>query len=166
MAILIADTIVNVLTEGAVKVSIPCTGPDTFYKGAIVWTDTSGGTGLAQVGSLASGDRILGICAENITTTAANDLVTVYVRGLFQCPAMTNVTGADIGDFAVMDASGTITDNPADLVASGDITLDDNDAVLGRIVSYLNSLPVVELGNGTGMLFFQYGTTPAVTCLI
>lgn len=162
MAILAADSTVSMYGEG-LKVPMPCTGADIFYKGAIVWSDTSGGTGLAQVGSLAAGDRVLGICAEQTTTTAAGDLVPVYIFGAFEFPAMTNVTGADVGDWCVFDVSASITDNPADCVASGDITLAVNDAVVGKIVSYVNSRAIVQLGNWTGAI---YGTDATTVCFI
>ena len=153
MAVLTADAYMP--HEGdANKSTVIAAGALTFYKGAIVWGLAAGGASDAP----ASGDRILGICAAQTTTTAAGDYVEVYTSGTFSMPAMTNVTDADLGDLIVFDAGITITDNAADCVAAGDITLAASDAVLGRLVRYENSRPVVQI---TGLVGLIYDATAA-----
>lgn len=153
MAVLAANANVAIVGTGT-KISVPCGAADIFYEGAVVWTDETSPTATVSPVTVApaTGDRILGICARQVTTLAEGDLVDVYVDGTFAIKGMTNVTRHDIGEFVVYDAGTTITDNPADAVSAGDITLADNDAILGRLVSYVDSTAYVKLGDTTGLI--------------
>lgn len=123
-------------------ISVPCTAADIFYAGAIVWALAAGKFGVAP----AAGDRAVGICCKQVTTTAADQLVDIYIDGVFEFPTLASVTVADTGSGIIMPASGP-TDNPADCVSVEDATLAVNDCYIGRIVSWLNSKPIVRLDN-------------------
>lgn len=132
MAALSAD--VHIPHKGTpTKISLPATGADTFYAGALVFIDVSNNTGQVQVASLAATDVLAGICAKQVTTTAAGDLVEVYIDGVHALP-LSAVAATDVGSFAVCDINGTWTDNPADVVAAVDITLATNDVLVGPII--------------------------------
>lgn len=134
MAALAAD--VHIPHKGNIedwKISLPATGADTFYAGALAFIDVSNNTGQIQVASLAAGDVLAGIVAKQTVTTAAADLVEIYVGGLWAL-AVGGVAATDVGAFAVADVDGTLTDNEADLVASVDITIAANDILVGPII--------------------------------
>ena len=117
----------------AFKLGVKCVVADTFYAGALVYGDA--GTGLAQVSVPAAGDVLLGICAKTRTTTAANQIVEIYTRGLFALPIETPAEG-DVGDVAVVDIDdGGRTDNPTDAMTGADATLAANDILVGKIVA-------------------------------
>lgn len=140
MAALAAD--VQCSTAGkTTNVQLSCNAADTFYKGAIVFVDTGGG---AQV-TWAAGDRPVGICPYKQTTTAASQEVEVIVEGLVWLPLGTNIAAADEGDLLLLDADGTTTDNPGDMVAAGDITIAAGDMVIGRIVRVTSSAMLVNI---------------------
>lgn len=126
----------------ATKIEVPAIGADTFYAGALVYADAT--NGKAQVGSLAAGDFFIGICAKKTVTTAADDLVPIYVNGVVGFP-ISGTTSADIGKLTVIDASA-ITDNPADVKCSADITDAANDICLGQICSVLDGYAYTDLG--------------------
>lgn len=129
MAALAAD--VNCHAVGKTRnVQLSCNAADTFYRGAIAFTDTGGGVQVTW----AAGDRPIGVVPYQQTTTAASQEVEVITEGLVWLPVGTNVAAADEGDLLLLDADGTTTDNPADLVAAGDITIAAGDMVVGRIV--------------------------------
>lgn len=154
----------NISISGPVtKISVPCGAADVFYEGAVVWTDETSPTATVSPVTVApaTGDRVLGICARQVTTLAEGDLVDVYVEGVIGIAGMTNVTRHDIGELVVFDAGTTITDNPTDAVSAGDITLADNDAVLGRLVSYVDSVAYVKVGDFTGRIFAADATAVA-----
>jgi len=152
MAVLAKNANVALVGTGT-KISVPCGAADIFYEGAVVWVDETSPTATVSPITVApaTGDRILGICARQVTTTAEGDLVDVYIDGTFAIAGM-SVTRNDIGDLIVFDAGTTITDNPADAVAAGDITTADNDAILGVLVSYYDSTAYVRLGGLTGQI--------------
>lgn len=114
MAALSADAPV---TTGANTrlMKLPCTGADTFYAGAVVVYDLSGG--FVQVPTGGAADEIAGIVAEQVTTTAEGDDVLVYTEGEFLLPVDSAAQG-DVGDLVFRDISAN-TDNPADLLAAG-----------------------------------------------
>lgn len=153
MAVLAANANVALVGTGT-KISVPCGAADIFYEGAVVWADETSPTATVSPVTVApaTGDRILGICARQITTTAEGDLVDIYIDGTFAIKGMTGVTRHDIGDLIVYDAGTLITDNPADAVASGDIATADNDAILGVLVSYYDSTAYVRVGGLTGSI--------------
>ena len=129
MAVLAADA--NVETVGhATKCSFSANGADTFYRGAVLYADTGGGVQLVP----AAGDQIVGIVAQQVTTTAAGDEVEAYVDGVFWMPVGTNITAADEGTRIVNDMDSTQSDNVADFVSQADITVVANDQSLGYIL--------------------------------
>jgi len=130
MAALTADVHIPHLGPSPDKLSFPATGADTFFAGALVWLDISNNTGQVQVASIADGDIIAGICAKQVTTTAAGDLVELYINGTWAL-AVGSMVATDIGSAVVSDISGTITDNEADLVAAVDITIGAGDVLVG-----------------------------------
>ena len=115
MAVLAKNANVGLVGTGT-KISVPCGAADIFYEGAVVWTDETSASATVSPVTVApaTGDRILGICARQVTTTAEGDLVDIYIDGTFAIKGMTNVTRHDIGELVVFDAGTTITDNPAD----------------------------------------------------
>ena len=140
MAALAADVQCSV-TGTSRNAVLSCNAADTFYKGAIVFTDTAGG---AQV-TWAAGDRPVGVCPYQQTTTAASQNVEVIVEGLVWLPIGANVSAADEGDLLLLDADGTADDNPASMVAAGDITIAAGDVVVGRIVRVTSSAMLVYI---------------------
>lgn len=150
MAALTGDA--NVNFEGTPKkTTMYAAAAYTFRKGSLVWVDrTSGGAtvGYVQNTSIAAGDRILGICAEAVTTTAIGDPVSVYVDGVFSLPKAAGTTAADVGDYLIHDISATQTDNPADCVAGVDATVAANDVMVGRILRIENGQVVIDLKPG------------------
>lgn len=127
------------------KIEGPAVGAGTFYAGALVFADAS--SGLYQTGNaatLAAGDRFIGIVAETTVVTAANQLVPVYVGGVFGFK-VGSTDAADIGLVACIDSS-SITDNPDDVKVTTDITEAANDVAIGTVVSFHNSRAWVALG--------------------
>jgi len=115
------------------KLTVKAVGADTFYKGAFVFGDAA--NGKAQVTAPATGDVFLGVCAEQVVATAADDPVDIYVEGTFAFAMATPVEG-DVGDVCVVDiAGGTNTDNPADAVTGNDATLAATDILIGKILA-------------------------------
>ena len=155
MGVLTGD--VNVSTKGPVTYDkFPCSGADTFYQGAIVWVDlTSGGgtVGQAQVASLAAGDKVVGICTKQQTTTAAGQLIEVLTAGQVIFPLGSGVTLADIKDLLVHDDSDAYTDNYADMKAHGDVTLAANDMSIGVIMNADANGMTILIGEWTGRLY-------------
>lgn len=155
MAALAAD--INVSSLGTpLKAEFSCNAADTHYQGSIVYVDTAGG---AQV-TAAAGDRVVGISTTKQVTTAAGQLIEVYINGLFWVPLGTNIAAADEGERLVSDGP-TNSDNFADMVAAGDITLAANDACVGRIIRVTATQMLIAIGPDTGQLFVSIATTPA-----
>ena len=159
MAVLSPTVSTNVANlGGGVKVMGPCAAAgDIFYPGAILFSakiEASSPTGkinaLPTSGIL---ERFAGICSKLQTTTAADQLVEYYVGGVWLFPAIAAVSSADIGSWLICDKDGTLSDNPADLVSSNDVTKTTGDAVIGRIVGMdASSNIVVDCGCGGGLL--------------
>jgi hypothetical protein len=145
----------NVAVMGTpVKISVPCGAADIFYEGAVIWADFSSPSGSIIVNCApAAGDKVLGICARQVTTTALGDLVDIYTSGIFAVKGMTNVDASDIGGYAIFLAAA-LTDNPTDMVSTVDATETVNSCMVGKIVSYYDSTAYVELGPGvTGWIY-------------
>jgi len=129
MAALATD--VNFRTYGACnKFTFSGNVADIHYAGALLFTDTGGGVQAVP----AAGDYFAGIVSKQQTVVTAGDPVEAYVDGIFLLPTGTNIAAADEGDLAVIDISGTLSDNPADLVSNLDVTGAANDIVIGRIL--------------------------------
>ena len=142
MAALTAN--VNVSSEGTPKKSsAAANAADTFFAGAIVWSDTGGGVQVTA----AAGDRPVGICSEK-QIVSAGDLVEYYTFGDFWFPAG-SITAADELDRIGFDAA-TLTDNIADAVNVTGLTLATNDVVLGKIMRVANSRMLIHIGDLTG----------------
>jgi len=103
---------------------------DIHYGGALLFTDTGGGVQAVP----AAGDTFAGIVCYQQTVVTAGDPVEAYVDGLFLLPLGTNIAAADEGDLAIIDISGTLSDNPTDIVANLDVTGAANDICVGRII--------------------------------
>ncbi len=121
--------------------------PEVFYAGAVVWTDAA--NGLAQTAGGTTGDRVIGICAETVTTTAANQIVNVYVGGLMLIKYATPIVG-DTGQMLVSLASAANTDNPAELDATVAFGPATDDAAVGRILA-------IDTGVTAGWVQLQCG---------
>lgn len=148
MAALTGD--INCTTLGTPdKATFSANGADTFHRGAIVWIDTGGGVQSVP----AAGDRVLGISCRKQVTTAAGQEVEVYVEGEFWVPVGANITASDEGDYLMADADGTFTDNFSDTVSATDITIAENDAVVGQILRMKTGVMLVSITPGiTGRL--------------
>lgn len=149
MAVLAGNVIVG-QTGPMLKIAVQCAAADKFYAGAIAWYDQSGGGSKLTV-TPAAGDKVAGIVAHYKETLAADELVEIYIAGLVDFPAISNIDIADAGDLLIFDVSAAITDNYADCVT--DATLAANDAVVGRIKNVYNSRVYVLLGDVTGYIY-------------
>ena len=103
---------------------------DIHYAGALLFTDTAGGVQAVP----ANGDYFAGIVCYQQTVVSAGDPVEAFIDGLFLLPAGTNIAAADEGDLAIIDISGTLSNNPADIVSNLDATGAVGDIAIGRIV--------------------------------
>jgi hypothetical protein len=113
------------------KIAVKAVAADTFYAGALVFAD--GTTGKAQVVPAAT-DSFLGICAAQVVATAADDLVEIYVDGIWAL-AFTGVAEVDVGQTVVVDMSGgALSDNEADLVSAADATIVAGDILIGKCI--------------------------------
>lgn len=122
---------VYVTTIGAAdRAGFSANGADTFYKGALVFIDTNGGVQSVP----AAGDRCLGVSAFKQVTTVAGQEIEVFFEGLFWVPLGSGITAADEGDYLMMTAAGTLSDNFADTVSATDVPIDVNDLIIGQIV--------------------------------
>jgi hypothetical protein len=125
MAALSADLVLNYQGAQPTKIPVPMISALTFYKGALVFAD--GASGKAQI-LPASGDVFLGICAEQVVGTAADEIVEIYVDGVWLLPYTTPANG-DEGGMCKVDMGGTLSDNiadcngPATAAAAGDIAI-------------------------------------------
>jgi len=84
---------------------------DIHYGGALLFIDTAGGVQAVP----ASGDMFAGIVTVKQTVVAVGDPVEAFIEGFFFLPLGTNIAAADEGDLAIIDISGTLSDNPADI---------------------------------------------------
>lgn len=157
MAVLAADTLIPHFGNPR-KISVQCDAADVFYKGAVVWAKAAGYAVVAP----AAGDRPIGLCTQQVTTTAQGQLVEIYVEGLFSFPLGTGVTIADVGGRLIYDVSSAVTDNPSDTVSAEDTTLAANDATVGRILDVISSRAIIQIGGITGDLIVNFATTPTV----
>ena len=127
------------------KAPFSCNAADTFYQGAIVFTDAGGGVQVTHAATL---DRVLGISPKQQVTTAAADIVEVYVKGTFWVPVGSNISAADEGDMLMLDASETSTDDFADTVAmmdTGTYTAAIHDSVVGQILRVTSTQMLIHL---------------------
>ncbi len=129
------------------KVPIRVAGADEFYAGALVFAAAAGGAVALAAASL----PFLGIVTRHFTTTAAGDLIECFVDGVFKFPTISTITGADEGDALIMDASGTLSDNPADCVSAVDATIVVTDVLIGQILTVVSDGFFVQLKKGTGV---------------
>ncbi len=113
------------------KLTFAATAADTYYCGSLVFIIK--GTGKVQP-LAAANYNFAGICVEKQTIAAADDPVEVFVDGIFLLPIGSAISAADEGDLLIMDASGTLSDNPADLVSNLDATGVATDVVVGRVL--------------------------------
>lgn len=146
MAALTADVQIPALGATAVKLALPAVGADTFYAGALVYADAT--NGKCQV-TMAAGDRFLGICAKQKVVAAADELVDVYVDGIFLLP-FNGAAVDDVGEKVWMDTD-VATDNPADLLPDADITLAANDVLIGKCLGLSGSSGWVKLHTIAGL---------------
>ena len=114
------------------KLAVKAIGADTFYKGALVYADAA--NGKAQVSVPATGDVFIGICAEQVVATAADDLVDIYVDGLWSLNVTTPAV-ADVGLAFFMNVDGTPTDNANDAIQPGDAALANTDILIGKLLA-------------------------------
>jgi hypothetical protein len=156
MAVLAADQ--NISTVGPVTITPhSANAADTYFRGAIVFIDVDGGVQVTNATDAA--DRCLGISPKQQSPTAAGDIVQVITCGNVWLPVGTNIAAADEGDFAVGDDSGTITDNPGDIVAAGDITPEAGlDTCLGKILRVTSTQMLIAISPAlTGNLYAANG---------
>jgi hypothetical protein len=146
MAALAAD--VNCSTVGHV-ITAPFSNnvADIYYRGSIVYIDTAGGAQVVP----AAGDMAIGISPKK-QDVAAGAIVDVLIFGLVWLPLGSNIAAADEGDIAMLDISAIQSDNPADLVAQGDITLAANDVSVGRIMRCTSTQMLIFIGPNTGAI--------------
>jgi hypothetical protein len=153
MAALTQDANACQVGGGGVKVVGPAHQADTFYAGALLFALNVHTTGkVSCVPTSGTAERFLGICSKRQVTTAADQLVEYFVGGVFLFPAIASIDATEIGSFLVADKSGTISDNPADLVAAGDITPLTGDCVIGRIVGLDGSSNIYVDLNVAGLI--------------
>ena len=111
------------------KLKVKAIGADTFFAGALVFAD--GTSGKAQVVPAAT-DSFLGICAKQVVATAADQLVEIYVDGIWAL-AFAGVAEADVGQVVIVDMDGgALSDDEGDLVAAADSA--GNEPVAGDIL--------------------------------
>lgn len=130
MAALSADLVLNYQGRQPTKIPVPAIGADTFYKGALVFTDGTNGKAQAVP---ASGDMFIGICAEQVVAAAADDIVEVYCDGVWLLPYTTPVQ-ADVGGMCKVDMGGTLSDNIADCLGPATAAA-ANDIAIGVILA-------------------------------
>lgn len=150
MAALTAD--INISTDGDITITpVKADAADVFYQGAICWADLDA-SGDAIVGSIAAGDRVLGVCMKYVNA-ADGDLIPILVGGCIWFPAITGIDATDVGSLITFDA-GTLTDNIDDADSSAALTLAANDAAVGKLIRYDSSLGcLVQIGNMTGLIY-------------
>ncbi len=112
------------------KIALPAVGADTFYAGAILYADET--SGKVQT-TPAAGDSFVGICAKQVVAAAADDLVEVYVGGVWAL-AYASAAEGDQGDVVVSDTSGTKSDNEADLVTLALAAFATDDVLIGKMI--------------------------------
>jgi len=118
------------------KMGIKCVGADTFYAGAFVFADATNGKAQVTDPNAGDSDRFLGVCAKTITTTAADQLVEVYVNGVFAFRPSVAIVEGDIGDVLVLDDDGgSLSDDPGDAVTGAAATLAADDILIGKILA-------------------------------
>lgn len=112
-----------------VRIPVRATAADEYYLGAAIFAKAAGRASPAG----ASGDTFIGICGERKTVTAQDELVDVYVEGVFLLPMASGAVGAD-GTVLAFDVTGTVSDNFADAVSLA--ALAAGDIVIGKILSF------------------------------
>jgi predicted RecA/RadA family phage recombinase len=141
MAVLAADINVN-YRGNPTKFDFLCTAADIYYAGALVFIIK--GTGKVQP-LAAANYNFAGICCKQVTTTAAGQAVECFIDGIFEVPLGANIAAADEGDILLMDASGTLSDNPADLVANLDVTGVVTDVCVARLLQAKTATMWIQL---------------------
>jgi len=147
MALLAADVHIPVLAGSGVKLGIPAVGADTFFAGALIAGDQTNGK-CQVMGSPAStdGDTFLGICAKQKVVAAADELVEVYISGIFLIP-FTGAVVTDVGQRLFMDLD-VDTDNPGDTLIEAEITVADGDFYIGNVKVISGTSGWVEIRTG------------------
>ena len=138
MAALTGDNNKISLIGGAIKIQGPCNSADTYFNGALLFAlNVHHGTPTGLVTclpTLSAIDVFLGICAKQVTTTAASQPVEYFVGGIWLFPQPTAaVTSVSIGDYLIMLKGGTVTDSCMDLVIGGAAPTATS-AIIGQIV--------------------------------
>jgi hypothetical protein len=123
------------------KLRMPCAAATTFYKGALVWAAAA--SGKAVTDAFSAGDLFLGICAKKVVTTAADQMVEVFVDGIWGFK-ISGTTSADMGHKAIIDASAD-SNNPDDVISTIDATEAAGDILLGGILTVYDSRAWVKL---------------------
>lgn len=139
MAALSADIMLPTYGD-AMPIDVPCNAAGTFFNGQCVFVDATSGKAVVTPGSA---DRFIGFSAKNQTTTAADQLIQVYVDGIFGV-LVSGSNAADIGKTCCVDNSA-ITNNPSDLVVTTDITEAVSDRAIGTVLSFHSSRAWVKL---------------------
>ena len=143
MGVLAADALANEASGSNIEtLGRPCSGADTFYRGAVVYLDAA--TCTVQVVP-ASGDIILGICTKTQTTTAANELVEVVTAGAVWLPLGTGVAADNAGDLVCQDITATQSDNPADFIPLDDLTPAAGDTAIGPLLGLTATQMLVRI---------------------
>ena len=101
---------------GELSMNGSVTGADTFYKGACLSVDADTAVGTVELDN-ANVDQAWGICENRLVATAAGDLVTGWVRGVFWLTG--NTAGLVIVNHGLTLGETAGSDDPADLVISG-----------------------------------------------
>ena len=147
MGVLTADLTLNWQGPQPTKIPVLAIAADTFFKGALLFADGTNGKIQALP---ASGDVFIGICAEQVIAAAADDIVEVYVDGVWLLPYTTPAQG-DVGGMCKVDLGGTLSDNiadclgPATAAAAGDIAIG---VILGIGTSFESTVGWVKLFPG------------------
>ncbi len=131
MAALSADVHIPRLGGPVTKIAIKAVGADTFYAGALVFAD--GTNGKAQAVPAAT-DSFLGICVKQVVAAAADDLVEIYIDGVWALQ-FAGAAEVDVGTGVFVDiGGGALTDNETDLVSGADATPVAGDILIGKCI--------------------------------
>lgn len=116
----------------------------TFYAGGLCFIKKGTG-GVVHIP--VANYNFAGVVTKTVSATSGVTYVEVFTNGMVLLPTGAAITVADEGDLAIMDASGTLSDNPADIVSNLDATGAATDVVIGRIMQAATEGMWIHIGH-------------------
>ena len=162
MAALTADVSIQ-YKANPVKFSVAADVATTYFAGSLIFGLVAGNATKVPVTSL----PFIGISAYQQVVAAGGEVECFVGPFIALLPPIATIAIADEQDFLIMDASGTLSDNPGDLVGAAysgaDIVLDNGDILVAKILRVVTAgiwISVHDPSAGLGFVNTVAATVP------